>query len=208
MTSDSTLPRRSFLHAVSVSSAALAATGLLDACASTASVSGAPRPPQPANTTWDMSWVDRLTSPYRVVFNVTQLSNAEMAMSQAALWLDGHAQAHGLSDADLNLVMVFRHDAVRAVLSEAMWTRLAASGARTDFRAGMARLASRGATFLACNMALMGQAHALVEKESISDADARTQVRAAVAPGVFVMPNGVFAVNRAQTAGCSYFQPG
>ena len=37
---------------------------------------------------------------------------------------------------------------------------------------------------------------------------AQAQVRASVADGVYVMPNGIYSVARAQEAGCSLFIPG
>lgn len=70
------------------------------------------------------------------------------------------------------------------------------------------RLMNRGAIILACNNALSGQAFGLKEKEGLSEADAYAQIRAAVTPGVYVMPNGIFSVARAQEAGCSLFMPG
>jgi hypothetical protein len=70
------------------------------------------------------------------------------------------------------------------------------------------RLMNRGAIILACNNALSGQAYGLKEKEGLTDADAYAQIRSAVTPGVYVMPNGIFSVARAQEAGCSLFMPG
>ena len=77
-------------------------------------------------------------------------------------------------------------------------------GGQTTLR----RLMSRGAIVLACNNALSGQAYGLKQKEGLSDADAYAQIRASVTPGVYVMPNGIFSVARAQEAGCSLFMPG
>jgi hypothetical protein len=77
-------------------------------------------------------------------------------------------------------------------------------GGQTTIR----RLMSRGAIILACNNALSGQAYGLKQKENLSEADAYAQIRAAVTPGVYVMPNGIFSVARAQEAGCSLFMPG
>jgi len=70
------------------------------------------------------------------------------------------------------------------------------------------RLMARGVIILACNNALNGQAYTLKQKESISEPDAQAQIRASVADGVYVMPNGIFSVARAQEAGCALFMPG
>jgi intracellular sulfur oxidation DsrE/DsrF family protein len=70
------------------------------------------------------------------------------------------------------------------------------------------KLMARGVIMLACNNALNGQAYTLKQKENISETEAQAQLRASVADGVYIMPNGIFSVARAQEAGCSLFMPG
>jgi hypothetical protein len=230
---DSAMPRRDFVRAFSLGTTAFASGGILEACA-TAPVATTPSPATRSPTEWDMSWLERLTAPHRVVFDVTATANG-MALWQSAAWMEGFALAHGVKDTDLNAVLVFRHDAVTMVLDDPMWTRLGltapangdarplAEGKRNPYLGtvspspkpdpskGMATvggLLSRGVIMLACNNALGGQSYKLKQKEGLSETDAHAQVRAAVAPGVYVMPNGIFSVGRAQDAGCGYFKPG
>jgi len=222
---------------MSIGSSILGAGGLLDACAAQSTLArGGTQSPQPAGvrrTTWDMSWVSRVNRPHRVVFDVTKISDGD-ALWQTTSWMQGYAEAEGATDAELNAVLVFRHGAVVMVLDDAMWTRLGVSGGRTDQTGaatkrnpylgdvnpppapttGMSgpmtirRLMARGVIILACNNALNGQAYSLKEKEHLSETDAQAQVRSSVADGVYVMPNGIFSVARAQEAGCSLFNPG
>jgi len=168
-----------------------------------------------------------------VVFDVTKISDGD-ALWQATSWMQGYAEAEGATDADLNAVLVFRHSAVTMVLNDAMWTRLGVASGRADSTAStgpkrnpylgdvtpvamtpgthspmtVRKLMARGVIMLACNNALNGQAYALKDKEKISETDAQAQVRASVADGVYIMPNGIFSVARAQEAGCSLFMPG
>jgi len=60
---------------------------------------------------------------------------------------------------------------------------------------------------MACNNALRGVAYRLRQKETRLTADAAmAEVRGSVLPGVYVMPNGIFAVSAAQDAGCHYMR--
>jgi intracellular sulfur oxidation DsrE/DsrF family protein len=74
-------------------------------------------------------------------------------------------------------------------------------------QAGLDVLMKQGAVVLACNNALRGVAFMLRRKETSLSADAAmAEVRKSVLPGVYVMPNGIFAVSAAQDAGCHYMR--
>jgi hypothetical protein len=71
--------------------------------------------------------------------------------------------------------------------------------------AGIDVLVSRGAIVLTCDNALRGVAHRLRQRETqLTRESAHAEVRRQVLPGVYVMPNGIFAVSAAQDAGCHY----
>jgi hypothetical protein len=71
---------------------------------------------------------------------------------------------------------------------------------------GLDTLLARGAIVLACNLALR-RAVALVQRADGVPADeARRTVLANLVPGVVVMPSGIFAVARAEEAGCRYIR--
>ena len=71
---------------------------------------------------------------------------------------------------------------------------------------GLDTLMRRGAIVLACNLALR-RATALVQRtDKVAADEARRTVLANLLPGVVVMPSGIFAVTRAQEAGCQYIR--
>ncbi len=78
-------------------------------------------------------------------------------------------------------------------------------------QAGLDVLMQQGAIVMACNRALTGVAYTLRQKEPSTFAatqeglaQALAEVRKHVLPGVYVMPNGIFAVAAAQDVGCNY----
>jgi hypothetical protein len=71
---------------------------------------------------------------------------------------------------------------------------------------GLDALMGRGAIVLACNMALMGFA-GIIAKRTKQQVDAvREELRHGLVPGVTLMPSGIFAVTRAEEAGCHYIR--
>jgi len=66
------------------------------------------------------------------------------------------------------------------------------------------RLLAAGAVFGACDVALHGQSKRLAGNAGVSAEDAAKEWAANVIPGITVIPAGVWGVNRAQEAGCTY----
>ena len=227
-------PRRDFLRTVSIGSTVAAAAGL-EACATSVAALTTSPPQQPAGQ-WDLSWVDRLKAPYRIVFNITQKN--DLGLMQAWMWMQGFQQAYGTEDNNLNAVLVFRHEAVAMMLNDAMWARMAIPESSSSAASGNAAAAppgrnpwlttagssapsgsqdtdytisalrARGVIMLACNMALRGQVSRLRQKENLAADDADKAIRNAIVPGCYIVPNGIFGVSRAEMAGCAYFSPG
>jgi hypothetical protein len=71
---------------------------------------------------------------------------------------------------------------------------------------GLDALIGRGAIVLACNLALRRAVSIVAKADRVSPDAARATVLAHLVPGVVVMPNGIFAVTRAQEAGCRYIR--
>jgi len=210
-----TFPRREFVKTVSVSSA-LAAASSLAACTTAGAAPILQASPTPSSS-WDMSWLPRLTAPHRVVFNITERN--DVGPMQAGMLMDGFAAAEGATDKDLNVVLVFRHQAVGLLMADDVWNELGYGATATgnpnrrdkagpNEPATLPELQRRGAILIACNMALRGTISRLKEKRGISQEEADRITRASLIPGTYVMPNGVYAVARAQSAGCGYFRPG
>jgi len=71
---------------------------------------------------------------------------------------------------------------------------------------GMAidRLLASGTVFGACHVALLFQSRMLAGNAGVSAEDAANEWTANVIPGITILPSGVWGVNRAQEAGCTY----
>lgn len=70
------------------------------------------------------------------------------------------------------------------------------------------RLLARGVIFGACNVALQVLSGRLSGQAGVTPEVALKDWTAAVIPGIHVIPSGVWGVNRAQIAGCSYCSGG
>jgi hypothetical protein len=70
------------------------------------------------------------------------------------------------------------------------------------------RLLARGVIFGACNVALQVLSGRLAGQAGVTPDVALKDWTAAVIPGIHVIPSGVWGVNRAQMAGCTYCSGG
>ena len=125
-------------------------------------------------------------------------------------------------------VLILRHGALPIALNSAMWEKYKIGEAfkiidpetkspavknpflhpkpgvlRSDDGA-VDRLLTAGAVFGACDVALHGQSKRLAGNAGVSAEDAAKEWAANVIPGITVIPAGVWGVNRAQEAGCTY----
>lgn len=71
---------------------------------------------------------------------------------------------------------------------------------------GLDTLLQRGAIVLACDLAMRRLVGLVAQKEKVNATRAKEIVLANLVPGVIVMPSGIFAVTRAQEAGCQYIR--
>jgi hypothetical protein len=124
-------------------------------------------------------------------------------------------------------VVVLRHDAFPLALGDEMWRKYKigesfkiddpetkAPALKNPFlhpKAGMLpdgmaidRLLASGAVFGACHVALLVQSKMLAGNTGVSAEDAANEWTANVIPGITILPSGVWGVNRAQEAGCTY----
>ena len=175
-----------------------------------------------------MSWLQRVNRRRRTVFDTNEVSGGA-GLAFVAAYLQGARDAYG--DPDASTVLVHRHASVPIVLGDVIWRRLALGeslklkdpttgetaqrnpfiGYRegdkfspTGADSGLDTLMKNGTIVLACNRALTGYAYQLAAKEKIERDQAKKELFAAIVPGVYVVPNGVFGVCAAQEAGCGY----
>jgi hypothetical protein len=226
--------RRDFLQHILASGAAVAGASLLAGCATTASGSTATKRASTAApaSPWDMSWTGRLGR-YKTAYDSPEIMSGA-ALSFAASAVQGYTQALGTKPGDVTPVLILRHTASYMVLDDDMWKRLAVGESqklkdpttgepalRNPFinhakgdkftmigaEAGIDTLVGQGAIVLTCNRALTGIASMLRRKETtLTQEQAMAAIRGSTLPGVYVMPNGIFAVSAAQDAGCHYMR--
>jgi intracellular sulfur oxidation DsrE/DsrF family protein len=220
--SNFTSDRRSFLGAVAAASGTLAA-GLAPNAEAATKESAATAAPQTSQ--WDLSWADKIAkAKHRMVFDAGEVEDGTVLFN-VWTWLRDYNDVYK-ADTDTAAVMVIRHFAMPIVLGHPIWSRLQlgvetkmkdrATGAdllRNPFidkppeqGATVDALIKRGVVVLACNMALMNYVFKYAASESISNDEARAKVIGSLVPGVILMPSGIFAVSRAQEAGCHYMR--
>jgi hypothetical protein len=221
MSTDNNTGRRDALKHLAGGAIALASLGAA-ACAApaqTISTTPSPIPPVSGPGNWDMSWLQRINKRRRMVFDTSDVSDG-MGIGFVAAYLQGATDAYG--DPDASTVLVHRHSSVSIVLNDEMWKRiglgethkmkdsktgefvqvnpfLSKNQKNQEFAEGsLDKLMEKGTIVVACNRALTARAYTLASKEKISRDEARKQVFAAIVPGVYVVPNGVFALCAAQ----------
>ncbi|HEY2824416.1 MAG TPA: twin-arginine translocation signal domain-containing protein [Gemmatimonadales bacterium] len=211
--SSATLERRSFLKHVTAGAATIAAGSSLGGCASAhAQPQGAPAPSarplsKPAEgSTWDFSWLSKMTRPHRMAFD-TKEADQDMALGQVDGWMRGAKDWYGVGENQMNAVLVLRHVAAEIAVSDAMRTRMKLKVTAGDPMT-VESLVERGVIVLACNVAVTGLGGMLARQDSLSHDEGQRQIRAALRPGVYLVPNGIFGVAVAQEAGCGFFRVG
>jgi len=189
---------------------------------------------EPVAAEWDMSWVEKVTGTYRMVFDAPEIAEGTV-LHQARVYLSGYAEVHGTKDQETSAVLVIRHAAIPMVANDRLWDELelgkrfkvkdAESGKparRNPFLnanaprgakhaaiwpdGGLDTLIGRGSIALACNLALFRLVRLIAEKDKVENPAARQKALANLVPGVIVQPSGIFAVARAQAAGCDYIR--
>jgi hypothetical protein len=226
--SHSPTPRREFLGQMAASAMVLAGA----ACAtpmSAAQTAAAPVPSQPggAPTKWDDSWTGRLTSKHKAVFDSPEVAeNTTLGVSQAIRYINGVRDALA---AEAQTVVVIRHKAIPFAFNDAMWEKYKigeeskvkigdawatknpllngrgnAAGDRPQ--GNLVWLASHGHILLGCDLATQGFAAGYAEKAKATTKEVYEELKANLVPGMILQPNGVYAVLRAQEAGCVYMR--
>lgn len=178
---------------------------------------------------WDLSWVRRLTGRHKACFDCTEPESG-YGVWRANAWFGQYRDVLKAAAGDLSPVLVLRHNAIVLTLQHAFIARYALgkkfgvthplTGApieqnpallgETDGipaplnNGALPRQLARGVVVLACNLALQDVVDAVKEADKVPDEEARKRAIAGMVPGVVLQPSGVFAVVRAQEAGCAY----
>jgi intracellular sulfur oxidation DsrE/DsrF family protein len=184
-----------------------------------------------AGSPWDTSWLDRLAAAqYRVVFNASDIADGA-ALDYASTFFDHFHEAHGTSDAQTRPVVVFRRLGTVMALNDMLWDKYAigedrkvsdsathapakrnifwkaAPGTSPEASGNkIETLHQRGMISLVCNIAAMNVGYSLAQKSGRDVEEVRREVKANLVPGAILVPSGIYALIRAQNAGCAYMQ--
>ena len=223
--------RRDFVQRLAVGAMAFGALPhpvSLDAARRVVGDVNAPTPPD-----WDLTWVRKVIGKHRTVFDVPEVDSG-YGVWRASIFPKQYMEVLGAKPADITSVLVLRHNGIALAMQQSFWDKykigelkkathpitqqgttrnpalLASTRAEdslpADFDAlALPRFLERGGIALACNLALQDCIE-LIKKDGVSEDDARKQAIAALVPGVVLQPSGVFAVIRAQEAGCNYIR--
>jgi intracellular sulfur oxidation DsrE/DsrF family protein len=179
---------------------------------------------------WDMSWVDQLQrAQYKAVFDSPALADGA-ALDLASGIQDNFKEVYG-SDDGVRMVVVMRQLGQVMAFNDDLWNRygigeerkvndpLTKQPARRNpylkvlpgepdwaVASKLETLHARGAIFLVCNRASMNWAAGAAERTKKDVEQVRNDVRNGLVPGATLMPTGVFALVRAQNAGCAYMK--
>ena len=169
---------------------------------------------------WDTSWIQALASAsYRAVFNAEDIADGA-AMDYAEAFLNDFHAAHGTSDAQTRPVIVFRRLGTPMVLGDALWERYAigddsritdgrthAPAKRNIYKGHIEKLRERGLISLVCSIALGNWSSRAARRSNRKLEDVLADAKANLIPGTIIVPSGIYALIRAQNAGCA-FMPG
>jgi hypothetical protein len=183
---------------------------------------------------WDLSWTDRLTGSHRQVFDAPEISDGTV-LHQARMYYVNFKDVYNVPEHDLRAVLVIRHRAIPMVLGDAIWAHYDFIGrkmaklkdpttgewtrrnpflhAKKDDKyalvwpdGGLDDLIGRGAIVLGCNMAFNGFAGQIATQTHQKHEDVVAEFKAALVPGVTLVPSGIFGVIRAEEGGCAYIR--
>lgn len=180
----------------------------------------------PADGPWDNSWIPRVESAkYRVVFNTSDISDGAV-FSYVSAFLDHFHETHGTKDSETRAVSVFRRLGTVMALNDEMWNRYnlgedrkvtdpttSAPAKRNIFwkrpsgpgeNSAIEPLAARGLISLVCNVSIGSMAYSFAQKTKGDVEVVKKELQANLVPGAILVPSGIYALIRAQNAGCAF----
>lgn len=179
---------------------------------------------------FDDTWTTRVrAAAHKAVFDSPDVADG-LALGHAAVFMDNYHEMFGTRDEETVPVIVLRHQGTVIAMGDALWEKYEL-GKRTklvDPATGevakrnpfvnvgkddkhaviepgctLPTLRSRGAVLLACNRALMHFAELKASEMKLNADDVKAEFRAGLVPGVILQPSGIYAVVRAEEAGCA-----
>jgi hypothetical protein len=185
---------------------------------------------QSARVLWDDSWVSKLTAKHKAMFEAASVEEGAV-LGHAVRYLNGMREALETADGDVQVVLVIRHSAIPMAFNDAMWAkynigkqakikdgndwatrnpylngRSGGSGRGDRPSATLAWFGTHGHIMLGCNMATLGWGGEFAQAAGLDSKTVYEDLKANLVPGMILQPNGIYAVHRAQEAGCTFFK--
>lgn len=220
MATDKRHPRRAFLSRLKTGATAAGLTVLAGRSA---------HAQQTSNSAWqprrheEDDWLDRIPGVHRIVFDTTDPEGFAEALSFATNFFTANKSGYGLTDADLAVVIVARHNSTAFAYTDGTWARhgvlLAQRAGVVDpatkqppttniHRARLDGLLARGVHLAVCQMATRNHA-GMIAKAAGTDVDAvYKDLVANLLSNAHMVSAGIVAVNRAQERGYSFAHAG
>ncbi len=227
-------PRREFLGQIAASAVVLAGAACASpaAAAQMATMPAPSRGGVSSTRAWDDSWFGRLTAKHKAVFDSPDVSeNSTLGFLHASRYTQGMYDALGAAPGDVQTVVVVRHKSIGFAFNDAMWEKYGigeiskvksgeAWATKNPLAHGRANNASNATAdkpqsnidwmiahnnfVLGCDLATQGLASQIADRTKGTMKTIHEELKANVVPGVILQPNGIYAVHRAQEAGCTF----
>ncbi len=174
-------------------------------------------------------WVAKIRGRYKQVFDITTATN-EFAGAYPLNFINSTKDATKVGDADITPVLVFRHFGMPLTLNDSVWAKYKlgdmlgvkdpntkAPALRNIYRGAIplyagetydTLMAKHGVVIVACALALNVISGMAAPRANVTADVAKKDFTAGLIPGVSLAASGVYAVNRAQQAGCTYCYAG
>jgi len=184
--------------------------------------------PDALDTPFDLTWTDRVTGKFRAVFDSPEISEGA-GLFRSIVWCDEYKSVYGTARSEMSPVLVVRHEAIELAMNDEYWKRFKIGkevklktpegkkwaevnpvgapmpNAPPKFaRYNIVNFIEDGGTVLACNLAFGDVIARFMKEDKLDGAAAKQRATEHLIPGVILQPSGVFAVLRAQEAGCHY----
>lgn len=176
-------------------------------------------------------WFEGIKGSHRVVYDGSTPHDGFPIIWNWAFYLTNNET--GVKDEDMTAMTVLRHSAIPFALESRMWEKYKLgeffsindnSTQKPSLRnpyyepkegdfplpivQGIKDLQSRGAMFCVCNLALKVYSGFVAQGAGLNAEEVNKDWLGAVLPGIQVVPSGVWALSRAQKAGCGYIFAG
>jgi intracellular sulfur oxidation DsrE/DsrF family protein len=172
-------------------------------------------------------WLSSIGGKHRQVFDAPA-PNEGMPLLWSFVFLHTGAQAYGVTDKDLGVVIVLRHSAIPIAFTDPLWAKYQlgevfhindpaskAPATRNFFvgskpgdlmipDASLDKLIARGVKVGVCDTAMKVFSGIVAKKMGMEAEAVHKDWSAGLVPGVTAVPSGVIAVNGAQAHGCTY----